>query len=183
MPAAPRGDKHQGCTPKLTALQRRERIHPIIDDNPKRLLIHEPMQLNSILKACQHSHTILLQLENTREDNTVLASVLPVSWSSSLQRIAVVVSTHHCWASAQDSQLREKVHRAYNSLVWSARSGQVNHERIDWIERILKLLIPDFLACHSELQDYAAISLAKVKIKYSTSGSYESDKSDPKALC
>lgn len=67
--------------------------------------------------------------------------------------------------------------------MWSARFRQVNHKGIDWIEKILKLLIPDFLACHSELQDYAAISLAKVKIKYSRSGSYESDKSDPKALC
>lgn len=138
MPAAPRGDKHHSCTLKLTALQRRELIHPIIDDNLKRLPIHEPMQLNSILRACQHSHTTLLQMENTREDNMELASVLAVSWSSSLQGSAVVVSTHHRRASAQDSQPREKVHRAHNSLVWSARFGQGKHKRI---ERILKLLI------------------------------------------
>lgn len=59
MPTAPRGDEHWGCTLKLTALQRSERIHPIIHKNLKRLPIHEPMQLNSVVRACQHSHTYL----------------------------------------------------------------------------------------------------------------------------
>jgi len=84
MPTAPRGDDHRSCTVKLTALQWSVSIPSYT--RILRLPIHEPMQLNSIVRACHHSHTILLQLKNAREDNMALSSALVKSRSSSLER-------------------------------------------------------------------------------------------------
>lgn len=81
------------------------------------------MSLCSSVRARQRSHTTLIYLGNAREDKMALSSALAKSWSSSLERGAVVVSTHDRCTSAQDSQPRDKVHKAHSGLAWFARFG------------------------------------------------------------